>query len=351
MDFIHAVKNASLENGDLDDETLARLRDPPTEPLDISDPALRYSLDNFLATTNASEETYKANRDAYLRRHPENEVLSHAAIKKKVAEWSGVVPIRSEMCPKTCMAYTGPFSERDNCRFCGSSRYDVNGVARVFHTIPLGPQLQALFRNPKSAKDMHYRREKTQEILASLDDNGNLKIPVYEDYLHGQDYLDAVIRGDIRDTDVVVFGSIDGAQLYRNKKSDCWMSIWIIADLGPDKRYKVRAVLPDAFFPGPNKPKHVDSFKFPSIHHLSAIQKEGLRIWDAYDSKVVTSYPFLLLQTADGPGMTTLNGLVGHHGVYGCRLYCPLKGRRKDGKPHYYPVLKRPTNYNLSGLS
>jgi hypothetical protein len=58
----------------------------------------------------------------------------------------------------------------------------------------------------------------------------------------------------------------------------------------------------------------------------------------------------LLLQTADGPGMTTLNGLVGHHGVYGCRLYCPLKGRRKDGKPHYYPVLKRPTNYNLSGL-
>ncbi|KAJ7936430.1 hypothetical protein B0H13DRAFT_1570878, partial [Mycena leptocephala] len=58
-----------------------------------------------------NKETYKANRDAYLRRHPENEVLSHDAIKKKVAEWSGVVPIRSEMCPKTCMAYTGPFSE------------------------------------------------------------------------------------------------------------------------------------------------------------------------------------------------------------------------------------------------
>jgi hypothetical protein len=163
LDFIQAVKNASLDNGDLDDETLERLRDPSTEPLDISDPAHRYSLDNFLATTNASEETYNAICDAYIRRHPENELLSHAAIKKKVAEWSGVVPIRSQMCPKTCMAYTGPFSEHDNCRFCGLSRYDVNGVARVFHTIPLGPQLQALFRNAKSAKDMHYRREKTQE--------------------------------------------------------------------------------------------------------------------------------------------------------------------------------------------
>ncbi|KAK6968953.1 hypothetical protein R3P38DRAFT_2589225, partial [Favolaschia claudopus] len=47
----------------------------------------------------------------------------------------------------------------------------------------------------------------------------------------------------------------------------------------------------------------------------------------------------------------SLNGLVGHHGVYGCRLYCSLKGRRKDGKPHYYPVMQLPTNYNLSGKS
>ncbi|KAJ7303736.1 hypothetical protein DFH08DRAFT_644676, partial [Mycena albidolilacea] len=26
-------------------------------------------------------------------------------------------------------------------------------------------------------------------------------------------------------------------------------------------------------------------------------------------------------------------------------LYCPLKGRRKDGKPHHYPAMKRPTGY------
>jgi hypothetical protein len=99
--------------------------------------------------------------------------------------------------------------------------------------------------------------------LENIDENGNLKIPVYEDYLHGQDYLDAVIRGDIKDTDVVIFGSIDGAQLYRNKKSDCWMSIWIIADLGPDKRYKVRAVLPDAFFSWPEQTKARRFFQIP----------------------------------------------------------------------------------------
>lgn len=80
-------------------------------------------------------------------------------------------------------------------------------------------------------------------------------------------------------------------------------------------------------------------------------RKEGLQIWDAYDDKVVTSRPFLLMETADGPGMTGLNGLVGHHRVYGCRLYCPLKGRHKDGKPHYHPVMMRPTHYAIAGCS
>jgi hypothetical protein len=105
----------------------------------------------------------------------------------------------------------------------------------------------------------------------------------------------------------------------------------------------------DSVIPGPNKPKNMDSFMFPSAHHLSALQKEGLHIWDASDLKVSTCRPFLLLKTADSPGITLLNGLVSHHGAYGCRLYCPLKGRRKDGKPIYYPVMKLPTDYKLQG--
>ncbi|KAJ6574248.1 hypothetical protein B0H19DRAFT_933060, partial [Mycena capillaripes] len=56
---------------------------------------------------------------------------------------------------------------------------------------------------------------------------------------------------------------------------------------------------------------------------------------------------FLLLETADDPIMTTLNGLVGHHSVFGCRLYCP----RKDRRPHYYLVIQLLENYHLSGCS
>ncbi|KAF8156748.1 hypothetical protein B0H34DRAFT_657539 [Crassisporium funariophilum] len=70
--------------------------------------------------------------------------------------------------------------------------------------------------------------------------------------------------------------------------------------------------------------------------------KEGLLIWDASKNKLFISKIFVLLGLADGPGLTYLNGLTGHSGAFGCRLYCPVKGRRKDGGNHYYPALVIP---------
>jgi hypothetical protein len=60
-------------------------------------------------------------------------------------------------------------------------------------------------------------------------------------------------------------------------------------------------------------------------------------------------HPFFSLGTADGPGMTYINGLVGHHGKNGCHLFCSLPGRRKEGKLHYYPALLKPINYSVEG--
>jgi hypothetical protein len=56
-----------------------------------------------------------------------------------------------------------------------------------------------------------------------------------------------------------------------------------------------------------------------------------------------------LLATADGPAMANLTGMVGHSGKYGCRLYCGISGRRREGDPHYYPLMLKPDNYNLAG--
>ncbi|KAJ6494491.1 hypothetical protein C8R45DRAFT_1052932 [Mycena sanguinolenta] len=310
LELISAVENASLDNGDLNAETVHRLRNPIAASLDISDPSLRFALDIFIATSNASEETYDAVRAATLTRYPNDSVLTHYQVKKQVAELSGVVPMLHDMCPNVCMAYTGPYADRTHCKFCGAARYEDNMSPRRFYTIPLGPQLQALFRSPESVEDMKYRAVLTAKIQDMLEVSDGI-IETYEDVFHGKEYLDAVQRGDITNNDIVVIGSTDGAQLYRNKSS----------------------------------------FFFPTVHHLSALQREGLRIWNCETNEVFTSRPFLLLETADGPGLTYLNGLVGHHGAYGCRLYCALKGRHKEGAPTYYPAMNKPNNYNVEGCS
>ena len=352
LEFIDALKAATLDNGGLDEDVLERLRNPLTEPADASDPDFRLSLDLFLSTTNASEETYNKSRAGVLRRHPDDDVLSYARVKSKIAELSGVSPIVRQMCINSCVAFTGPFDNLEECPICHEARYldDTSTPRRVFHTIPIGPQLQALWRTKESAQNIRHRSQRTAAIIAEIEENAG-HITLFNDIYHGSEYLAAVERGDITRDDMILIMSIDGAQLYQMKASDCWISIWIIGDHAPDMRYKKKYVLPSTFMPGPNKPKHPDSFMFPALHHLAALQKEGLMIWDAAEDRVFKSYLYLLLATADGPGMTYLNGLVGHSGAYGCRLYCPVKGRHKPGAPHYYPALKLPLDYAAVGCN
>ncbi|KAG2071051.1 hypothetical protein BDR04DRAFT_1017065, partial [Suillus decipiens] len=139
--------------------------------------------------------------------------------------------------------------------------------------------------------------------------------------------------------------------LYQCKELDCWITIWVIFDCSPDSCYKKKHILPGVIIPGARKPQNLDSFLFPGLHHLAAIQKEGLKIWDTSHNINCLSCLFLALGTANGPGLAYLNGFVGHHGKNGCHLYCGLRGQHKMGCSHYYPVLLKPHDYNVAGCS
>ena len=360
LDFLTRIENASLEDDGMmmAPDDLECLRHPPQEKVDLDDPDLRLTLDLFLATGNSSQETYNSVRKAIQRRYPA-EVLSYDQIKHHVTDLSSVVPLAHDMCMNTCIAYTGQFSHLESCPYCEESHYDPIQLAasnrkmkepcQQLHTMPIGPQLQALYRSEDSAQRMHYRDVCTERILRELNcTNGN--ISSYEDFFHGRDYLDAIREGRINEGDPILMFSIDGAQLYQSKASDCWIYIWVIFNYDPvSDRYIKKHILYGAIIPGPNKPKIIESFLFPGLHHLSAIQKEGLPIWDASRDVLYISHPFLALVTADGPAMAYINGLVGHQGKNGCRLYCPLTGCRKPDGSHYYPALLKPNNYNVEG--
>ncbi|KAF9488108.1 hypothetical protein BDN71DRAFT_1485158 [Pleurotus eryngii] len=162
------------------------------------------------------------------------------------------------MCPNSCVAYTGPFAKLTNCPKCGGPCYDTHtGKPRQhFYTIPLAPYLQVL-------------RQETERLLGK-------PIEEYYDFVCRKEYLEAVLNGTIKNKDFVVMMSLDGAQLYQMKQSDCWIYIWVILDIEPGTRYKKKYVIPGSVIPGPNKPKNTDSFLFPGLAHISAVQKEGL---------------------------------------------------------------------------
>ena len=352
LKFIEALRSASLNDAyaNLDGNVLGKLQNPPEEPVNIGDDDILTGLDLFLGTINFPQDAYINSREVMMRRHPEEKIPSFDQIRRIVAEITGVVPIVHHMCANSCIAFTGPFSELDKCPYCGEDRYDskTNVAKQELHTIPLGPQLQSLFRDPKGAESMSYRRRETETTISILEQN-NGQLETYSDFIHGSEYLTAVREGWITDGDVVLMFSIDGAQLYAHKVSDCWIYIWVVFDHAPELRYKKKYVLPGTVIPG--KPKNIDSFLFPGFHHLSALQREGFKIWDASRNMTFTCRPFLALGTADGPGMMYISGLVGYHGKYGCRLYCGLVGRHKANGSHYYPVLLKPDDFTVPGCS
>lgn len=337
--FIQEISTATLDNGKLDEDVVWRLRNPVEGSVDITNPDIRLSLDLFIGCKNASEATYHAVRDAILRRFPDSDVLSYHLVKKLVAEYSGVVSVLDDMCINSCQAFTGPLADRTTCSECGENRYLDSPVGKQPKprqqacTIPLGPQIQALRRSRTNALAMRYRDEKTKDILGAAE-------PVYEDIFSGNEFLEFAKRVQLGPHDTTVSFSLDGAQLYQNKKSDTWIAVWIINDYDPCTRYKKKHVLPALVIPGPNKPKNIDSFVFRSFHHLSALQREnngtGIRVWDDFEKTNILSRTFFLFGMADALGLTEIDGRVGHHGAQGCRMSCKMKGRHKPHNGHYY---------------
>ena len=347
--YIEGISSATLDDGILDEDVVDRLRNPLEGNVDLSDPDIRLSLDIFLGCSHASEATYNSICDAIRRRFPDTEILSHYLAKKTLERLTGVVSVLDDMCVNSCQAFTGPLADRTTCSECGEARYHDAAPGKQpkarqqICTIPLGPQIQALRRSRTGATAMQYREHKTQEILEHLDSGQD---PIYDDIFSGTAFLDFADRVQLGPHDTTVTFSLDGAQLYQNKKSDTWIAIWIINDYDPNTRYKKKHILPALVIPGPNKPKNIDSFVYRSFHHLSALQHDnegnGLRVWDAYAEEIILSRIFFLFGTADAVGLTEIDGRVGHHGTHGCRVSCGMKGRHKPNSGHYCAAHLRP---------
>jgi hypothetical protein len=359
-EFIEALKTSTLEDGGLSPESIRRLLNPEQAPLVIDDPDVEFSLELFMALSGSAQHAYRDAREAILRRRPAHKVLSYEQCEQEMARLTGIYPTEYDMCINSCAAFVRPWKDRTHCIECGHPRYDEaksQGDVRVpYQRLVHNPpalQIQAMLRSPVTSKAAKYRAQATDRLVQQLGPDG---IPdKFEDFISGQAYLDAVRDGRITRDSIVVAGAMDGAQLYASKESDCWFLIWIVFEIGDDMRYKKKYLIVDTIIPGKHKPVHMYSFMFVTLQNIAALMRmndgKGMPMWSAADERLFLAKFFMAFNLADAPGMATVNGLVGHTGARGCRLFCEMRGRRKPGGTTYYPALLRPHNYNVVGCT
>ena len=75
--------------------------------------------------------------------------------------------------------------------------------------------------------------------------------------------------------DVALLGSMDGFQLFRQKRDDCWVILLINANLPPEIRVKRENLIIAAIFPDPKTPKDFNSFLRPLVNELKQLQDKN----------------------------------------------------------------------------
>jgi len=156
--------------------------------------------------------------------YPESTMLSFDQVQTWLKVITGIIPLHFDMCVNTCLAYTGTFATLTECPFCGECQYqqhldiDSRSPCHQFITIPIGPQLQALWWHPISVVKLQDCLWCTMVLLAQHNTDGSIQD--YNDVCCGSEYLDLVKSRQICDNDMLLVLSMDGAQLYWNKESD-----------------------------------------------------------------------------------------------------------------------------------
>ena len=212
--FIDELGVASLENSAMQSEDIESIRDPGPV-LDLEDPSpLLRSLRHFVNNSGSSRAHYESIREIELLNNPSDGFLSFDQAKRRLRWLSGVVPLEHDMCPNTCIAYTGPYKELNMCPRCPLSWYFPNSTTprKRFTTVPIGPVIQAFYGSHDIAGDMHYLDRALSSNVDRVQRSGG-NLDKYDDITCGKDVISAWTSGALRKDDVALQISIDGAQL------------------------------------------------------------------------------------------------------------------------------------------
>jgi hypothetical protein len=331
---------------------------PPNHPSIDDDPrgrsltsAEELSLKHYIAWVD-SRGTVKAYRlhAQVLQQATGLEILSLYMSRKLAMDLTGLSSQLVDMCPKSCMAFTGEFKNLSSCtylrdkrRACGQPRYDKKGHprAQMLYT-PIAPVIQSFYKDRKMAEAMRYRHEHLQKALQELKNSSESSPTTYSDFSDTVNHINHFSHLNLfqNETDTAITISGDGAQLTMKKQSDVWVLVVTIINLPPNMRSKANNIIIPLVIPGPSSPGNVESFVYVLYEELARLSV-GVWAWDALSEKYFLLKVFLCGVLGDMLGSAKLSRMAGHMAIYGCR-FSMVRGARASknkGMMQYYTIV------------
>jgi len=340
-----------------------KLPPKPSDPYNLRplDRQEELSLQHYTAWQNSGGTVKAYSLHAAVLQNATNvEILSLYKVQQLAEFLTRLSPRRIDMCPKSCIAYTGKYSNLSKCPYiststkttCDEPRFKRKGSnpkhpTAQFTTLPFMATIEALYANADTSRLMRSRDQCLQRVLYLLKTAGDAAeaVRTYSDfgdsYVHVNiHYEQAGLFKDPRDCALAL--STDGAQLTMKKHSNTWILILILLNLPPELRYKSKHIMINFAIPGPNSPGDTESFICPLFEELARCS-EGIWIWDAIDSSYFTFHAWAVLGLGDMLGSAKINGMSGHAAVYGDRFTnteAAKASATRGAKAQYYPMLQ-----------
>nr|GAT43162.1 predicted protein [Mycena chlorophos] len=271
-------------------------------------------------------------------------------IAHQIAIMSGVQPEWYDCCLNSCMAYTGEYSELDECLDCATSRWrEDNGESqRKFCYIPLIPRLQGYFSNPERVEELLYpeKREDDSETLSDAWDGELIailrKLRVVVD---GQKMPYCYFNSKY---DLAFAFAADSYLLYdrcRDGSSATPMLVSIL-NLPPAARTHLHDLECLGVIPGPKPPKRMHTYTHPFDVELAMLAR-GVETYNAHSKKKFPMRGYCIMLLMDMVAAHKALNTKGQNGKCPCRA-CEILATlcraafSQLKQSHYYSPLAKP---------
>jgi len=184
--------------------------------------------------------------------------------KKKLRQLVNIGDNHIDMCINSCLAFTGEYSANVRCTICNEPRYSTGRKARK-HAIyfPIIERLRLQFADPARVLQLLYRSNHVEDFSKLQD--------IYDGNLY-KEMLRERLLADSRD--IVFSASLDGYQIFKQQRDDCWVILLINHNLPPEVRVKKENLMVTAVIPGPRAPKDLNSFLRPLVDELLILESK-----------------------------------------------------------------------------